>query len=317
MTEERRHTDESLRLEREAVDEALRCASAEAGLLRSMAKERAATDQTLQLERRCDDGAVATRDELLGIVSHDLRNMLNGIVGFANLIELDAHDDPSLKAFADHAARIQRSSARMARLIADLLDVSSIASGHLSVSRSPGNLAELVQEAVELHQPQARSLGITLGYGEMAATACACFDAARILQVLHNLLGNALKFTSAAGHITVGVERISDEVCTAVGDTGVGIPEGVLETIFDRFHQVAPGERAGAGLGLYICRCVVEAHGGRIWAESQPGAGSTFRFSLPVLRAAKEQSSGDGEVRSPGQRLPDEGGRPPAATPSE
>lgn len=304
-------------MEREAVDEALRCGSAEGGWSRSMAKERATTDQTLQLERGCDDGAVATRDELLGIVSHDLRNMLNGIVGFANLIELDAQDDPSLKAFADHATRIQRSSARMARLIADLLDVSSIASGHLSVSRSPGNVVELVQEAVELHQPQARSLGITLGYGEMAAAAGACFDAARILQVLHNLLGNALKFTSAAGQITVRVERIADEVCTAVDDTGVGIPEGVLETIFDRFHQVAPGERAGAGLGLYICRCVVEAHGGRIWAESHPGAGSTFRFSLPASGAANDQSPGAGDVVSLEQRLPDEGRRPPATTPSE
>ena len=100
--------------------------------------------------------------------------------------------------------------------------------------------------------------------------------------MLINLLGNAMKFTPADGKVVVRVERIEDEIRFAVSDTGVGIPPDSLETVFERFRQVTANDRRGVGLGLYIAKCIVQGHGGRIWAESTTGEGSTFCFTLPV-----------------------------------
>ena len=115
-----------------------------------------------------------------------------------------------------------------------------------------------------------------------ASPFVAAFDQARLSQVLTNLLSNALKFVSANGEIVVRIERLDDELRVAVRDTGIGIPTEMLVEIFDRFRQVNSGDARGAGLGLYISKRIVQAHGGRIWAESRIGDGSTFFFTLPV-----------------------------------
>jgi signal transduction histidine kinase len=107
-----------------------------------------------------------------------------------------------------------------------------------------------------------------------------------MLQVLTNLLSNAIKFTPAGGKVVVRLERIASEVRVAVSDTGTGIPADKLDTVFERFRQVIPSDRRGVGLGLYISKCIVQGHGGRIWAESSVGAGSTFYFALPIDVAA-------------------------------
>jgi signal transduction histidine kinase len=108
------------------------------------------------------------------------------------------------------------------------------------------------------------------------------FDAARIFQVLANLLSNALKFTPPNGHIVVRLERIDDEIRFGVQDTGAGIGPDKLEQIFERFQQLEPNDRRGVGLGLYISKSIVQGHGGRIWVESEVGEGSTFYFALPI-----------------------------------
>ena len=170
----------------------------------------------------------------------------------------------------------------MNRLIGDLVDVASIEAGVLAATREMGDPATVVAEAVDNFQVQAATSGISLAAEIVPPPALAAFDSARILQVLTNLLSNAIKFTPAHGRIDVRVERVGDEVRFAVSDTGVGITADNLEAVFVRFLQVTENDRRGVGLGLYISKAIVQGHGGRIWAESTVGEGSTFCFTLPV-----------------------------------
>jgi signal transduction histidine kinase len=276
LTRERKLEDRVLREERADADETLRDERAEhMALLRV---ERAETDRDLSSERARSDAALATRDEFLGIVSHDLRDLLNTIVLQAALIAHAAAGDGS----ADHARRIQRAGGRMNRLIGDLLDVASIEAGALAVTLEPCDPAEVVTEAVSTFAAQASASGIALSVEIASPPGRVALDPARILQVLGNLLGNALKFTPAAGAVRVHVERVGADIRFAVSDTGAGIPADKLETVFERFVQAGRHDRRGVGLGLYISRCIVQGHGGRIWAESTPGTGSTFCFTLPA-----------------------------------
>jgi signal transduction histidine kinase len=275
--------DETVREERAAADEALRKARAEQSL--QITVERVETDQGLLSERAQADVALAARDEFMGVVSHELRNMLHGIIGFASLIEESSRGRQDEETTL-HAERIQRSGARMDRLVGDLVDIASIEAGKLAVTPDLGDAAQVLREAVDTFQAQAAARGISLVLEVAAPLPQVEFDAARLLQVLANVLANAVKFTPAAGRIEVRLQRIGDELRFSLRDTGPGIPEGELVAIFERFHQVTRHDRRGVGLGLYISKCIVHGHGGRIWAESEIGAGSTFCFTLPVRATA-------------------------------
>ena len=281
---ERIREDRSIEKDRIAEDELVREQRIEQTAL--LEAEREETDKDLSSERARADGALATRDEFLGLVSHDLRSMLSTVLGWAHLIETavprPGHDETVL----GYARRIQRSGARMDRLIGDLVDVASIEAGKLMVSRELGDPAQVVREALDICGAQAAAGGITLSMEIVPPTPRARFDPARLLQVLTNLLGNALKFTPPQGRISVRLERQGDDLCFAVHDTGAGITSDMLATVFERFVQVNAQDRRGVGLGLYIARCIVEGHGGRIWAESTVGKGSTFSFTLPLGAAA-------------------------------
>jgi signal transduction histidine kinase len=274
--------DEALRAERAAADESLRLARAESA--RALAKllplERDKTDRFLLTERARSDDEVSNRDDFLGIVSHDLRNLLGGIVLNATLLADGARGDGRAATLAG-TARIERYAARMNRLIGDLVDVASIDAGELAVAPSQGDATVLVAEAVDLFQGLAAAKQITIRSDIVGPLPCT-FDHDRLLQVLANLITNAIKFTPNGGQITVRGGRAGDAVQLSIADTGCGIEGTKLEVVFERFWQAAKGDRRGVGLGLYISRCIVEAHGGRIWAESAPGAGSTFHFSLPA-----------------------------------
>jgi signal transduction histidine kinase len=250
-----------------------------------LAREREETDKDLSHERERSDDALATRDEFLGIVSHDLRNMLNAMVGSAALIEKGAVQKDLVDQVLTHARRIQRSGARMNRLIGDLVDVASMEAGVLAVTREVGDPTTVVTEVVDTFQVQAAATGVSVTAEIVAPPALAAFDSARILQVLTNLLSNAIKFTPANGRIVVRVEPVGDEIRFAISDTGVGIASDNLEAVFVRFLQVTPNDRRGVGLGLYISKAIVQGHGGRIWAESRLGEGSTFCFTLPIYVA--------------------------------
>ncbi len=277
---ERVREDQLLQEERAHADDILREERAEHIAL--LAREREETDKDLTHERERSDDALATRDDFLGIVSHDLRNMLNAMLGSAALIEKGAPPKDFVEQAVAHARRIQRSGARMNRLIGDLVDVASIEAGVLAVTREVGDPTTVVTEAVDTFQVQAAATGVSLSAEIVPPPTLAAFDSARILQVLTNLLSNAIKFTPAHGTIAVHVERFGDEIRFAVSDTGVGIAPEKLEAVFVRFLQVAENDRRGVGLGLYISKAIVQGHGGRIWAESKIGEGSSFCFTLPI-----------------------------------
>jgi len=286
ITAARSLADNLLRKERAAADESLRAERAQDAS--ALVNERDITDQDLSRERSRSDHAVATRDEFLGVVGHELRNMLTAVVGFAALIvkaESGAEEHHGEEVLA-HARRIQRSGARMNRLIGDLVDVASIEAGVLAVKRQLGDPIHVVTEAVDTFQTQAAASGVSLQSEVMMVSSLADFDAARILQVLANLVGNALKFTPRGGSVVVHLDRVADELQFAVRDTGPGIASEHLDSVFERFRQVDRDDRRGVGLGLYISKCIVQGHGGRIWAESVAGEGTTFWFTLPVAQAA-------------------------------
>lgn len=258
-----------------------------------LSRERQATDEDLSHERARSDKALAMRDDFMGIVSHDLLDLVNAIVVTSLLIEKDVALDNHVERVVANARRVQRSGARMRRLVGDLVDVASIEAGMLAVTRAVAHPADVVTEAVETFQAQASGSGISLTAEIVPGVPSLAFDAARILQVLCNLLSNALKFTSAKGSVVVRLEDADDSVVCRVSDTGEGIPEDKLEAVFDRFVQVTNNDRRGMGLGLYISKSIVQGHGGRIWVESGTGRGSTFCFSLPI-----DARSGDGSEKS-------------------
>jgi signal transduction histidine kinase len=280
---ERLVADRALREERADADATLRDERDQQVAL--LSSERQDTDENLQDERAQADGALATRDEFMAIVSHDLRNMLGVVVGFAQFIEQVVVQPGRADDVAMYAGRIRRAGGRMNRLIGDLVDVASIEAGRLAVTRERSDPTHGVTEAVDTLQGQAVASGITLVAEIAAVPSLVAFDPARVLQVLTNLISNAIKFTPPGGRIVVRVEHVGNDVRFEVEDSGVGIAAEDLDTIFLRFAQVKKNDRRGLGLGLYISKCIVQGHGGRIWAESKVGRGSIFRFTLPIQTA--------------------------------
>jgi signal transduction histidine kinase len=222
----------------------------------------------------------------MGMVTHDLRNLLGAIALVAEVqIQTATEDEPGRRA-REAAAKIQRLTARTSRLVGDLVDVASIEVGQFATTLKTSDVQALLQDSLEAFEPLALNKNISLEVVDAGGSLRASFDHGRILQVLANLLANAIKFTDQGGHITVRVEATDSEVSFFVQDTGAGIASDQLETIFERFWQVTKNDRRGLGLGLFISKCIVEAHAGRIWAESKVGEGSTFCFTLPRVAAA-------------------------------
>lgn len=230
--------------------------------------------------------ALLGRDRVFGIVAHDLRNPLNTIMMTAEVML-----DPSFPTSRRDAQvqMILRSAKRMNRLIQDLLDVARMEADQLYLNRETADPASVAHEAVELNTPIAEAASLSLRYIQGAKLPKISADQERLLQVLTNLIGNAVKFTPAGGLIEVSTATRDDEVLFIVSDTGPGISEEDMPRLFQPFWQSQRGSLDGAGLGLSIARGIVEAHGGRIWAESEVGRGSTFTFSLPADASAKPE----------------------------
>ena len=285
IAEERGIEDEALRDERAAADENVvreREASARV-LARHLPLERDATDKHLLTERARSDDALATRDDFLGMVCHDLRDLLNGIVVSSQLLagKLGMLDDggPMLA----ETARIQRYGARMNRLIGDLVDVASIDAGRLAVAACRCDATALVGEAVDALQPIAAAKSVTLEARGVDRPLAADFDHDRLLQVLANLIGNSIKFTPKGGSISVSCENAGKGgLCVLRHGHRAGHSAGHARSGFPAF--LASGEKRpqGTRLGLYISRCIVEAHGGTIRAESTLGSGTRMLFTLPL-----------------------------------
>ncbi len=228
--------------------------------------------------------ALRAREEVLAIVSHDLRNPLGATTLAASLLQLSerlSEEDREQLDLIDLSAR------RMRRLIEDLLDVTRLEGGkRLPIQPERIAVEALFQESFSLFNAQASSAHITLRFEPQGSLPDVYADRHRVLQVISNLIGNALKFTPSGGVISVQATARENDVLFSVADTGPGIPKENLGDIFNPYWQAKRTERLGAGLGLPIAKGVVEAHGGAIWAESEPGAGTRFYFTLPVARPA-------------------------------
>jgi signal transduction histidine kinase len=314
LSEERRDVDQTLRDERKVTDRLIvqELKQVESNLGQELREERQAlrqdretTDEDLANERRYTDNAVehvqellaeerqhhahtargvATRNEFLSIVSHDLRGPLTTISSVADLIDQQAPADETGQRMRGWAERVRRSVDVMERLIGDLLDFSSFEDGQLRVSAERLDIRPLIHRAIDAFHGVALAKRLSLEADLPADPIITRHDPHRMFQVLSNLLHNAIKFTAEGGSVRIRVARAGPFCQVSVADTGVGIRDGELTEIFERFRQLNPLDRSGLGLGLYISQWIVEAHGGRIWAESEVGVGTTFHFTLPEER---------------------------------
>jgi signal transduction histidine kinase len=226
--------------------------------------------------------AVRTREDLLGIVSHDLRNPLAGMLMRCALMLETLPQDESGERIRRDLEAMNRSAHRMERLLRDLLDFASIQAGRLGIERKPHPVGELLKEGMESLYALAGKRKIEDHTQQLddGGVQVLC-DRERFLQIFSNLIGNALKFTPQDGSVSVRVEQRDAEMMFCITDTGPGIPKEESTKIFQKYWQ-GRGGRTGAGLGLYIAKALVDAHGGRIWVESAPGSGASFFFTLPL-----------------------------------
>lgn len=225
--------------------------------------------------------ASRSRDELMSMVSHDLGNPLAAIS-----IAVDRIDRLPERVEREQISRftgmIKSAAASMERLLEDLIEVGHLETGHFGLRRTPREVSEILSRAAQQFAPRAESREIAFEVEQGDVLPQVLVDPERILQVLANLLHNALKFTAPGGSIRVNARPGDGHVAVSVSDTGSGISEEEIGHLFDRFWQSRRHRRAGAGLGLTISKEIVEAHGGEIRARSEEGKGSTFEFTLPV-----------------------------------
>lgn len=272
VTADRRYGQEDLRLAEELARRAA-LAVANAALYRTALR------------------ATQARDDLLGIVAHDLRSPLGTVLMQVSLLQRTPRgQEPEILKIA---AGIERGAFRMKRLIQDLLDVTRIETGRLVLDQVPVSAGQVVDESVAAHEPLAGQASIAL-LAEAAADLPAVWaDRDRLLQAFDNLIGNAIKFTAPGGRITVGARVRDAEVLFWVADTGPGILPEHLPHVFERSWRPPQPDRRGAGLGLAIVKGIVEAHGGRVWVESTPGEGCTFFFTVPRAPPGEREAGGD------------------------
>ena len=243
---------------------------------------RSALEADLSRQVLREQDAVRARDELVAVVSHDLRSPLTVIVMQCGMMQrvIAADASPASKRLNSAIDTLQRASGRMTRLLEDLLDTSKIEAGRYSIDVQPLDVSQFFEDTWSLLSPLAQNKYIELTFTtepELKMFA----DPERMFQVLSNLVGNAIKFTPKAGTVSVNATADGDTVVVTVVDSGNGIAPDQLPHIFERYWRIREGNPSGTGLGLYISRGIVKAHGGDLSAASEPGVGSEFRFTVP------------------------------------
>ena len=232
-------------------------------------------------ELRAREEATRLKEEFLGAAAHDLRTPLTVVLGQAELMERRAARHPERPVDPAGLARIVREARRLRDLVAELLDAQRLEDGRAVSERRPADLREVVEAVRDRHAAN----GVTIGIRAPEAPLVSAIDRPRIEQVLDNLVENAVKYGPADGTPEIQVEAGDVNARISVVDHGVGIPEGERERVFERFYRASNAQDVtdtGLGLGLYICRRIVDEHDGRIRHTETPGGGSTFVIELPL-----------------------------------
>jgi signal transduction histidine kinase len=239
-------------------------------------EERAAVEDLLRANDR-------RKDEFLAVLAHELRNPLAPISSALHVFQLQYSGDPE---FASLSAMMKRQVDHLVRLVDDLLEVSRITRGKIELQSAPVELQAVIHQALDTSRPLLDAAGLTLELDLPTQSLPVTADAVRLAQVFSNLLNNAAKYTEPGGTVRLDVTRAGQELLVSVRDTGIGIPEAMLEQVFDMFTQVesAPGRpNSGLGIGLTLVRNIVELHGGTVTASSAgSGRGSEFLVRLPA-----------------------------------
>jgi len=246
-------------------------------LARELARRAALTIENARLYNQAQE-ATRARDQMLAVVAHDLRNPLSTIAMGSEVLQEQLLEG-SQKNIAE---MVGRAAEQMRRLIDDLLEISRIERGRLRLEVRAERLLPIVNESVAMLRPLATSAGVLLYASPSDDLPPALIDGTRVLQVLSNLVGNAIKFTPAGGEVRISTHCTGDQIMVEVADTGPGIPPEQIPHLFTRYWQASDTDTRGIGLGLSIVRGIVQGHGGEIWVESEPGRGSTFYFTLPL-----------------------------------
>ena len=230
--------------------------------------------------------AVREREEMLAIVSHDLRNPVNAVVMLTGAVLSREADDPRPLMEREQVESIRAAARHADGLIQDLQDVSRISSGRMRVEQRPVDLMELAEEAADLFEHVMAEATIRFVRGIERNTPPVIADRGRIVQVISNLLANAARFTPVGGVVTLSVHAVNPStVRIAVRDTGPGVATEDLPRLFERYWQAPRLLRAGSGLGLFIAKGIIDAHGGEIGVATAVGEGSEFWFTLPAVVA--------------------------------
>lgn len=245
---------------------------------------RSALENDLARQVLREQQAVHARDELVAVVSHDLRNPMTVISMLCGMMQKafssdGAHTSRRISSAID---TMQQAAARMNVLLEDLLDTSKIEAGRYTVKPVPLDVSQILEEAYALLAPLAQEKGVDLSFNAEPGLQINA-DPERLFQVLSNLIGNAIKFTPRQGKIGISAMSNGEEIVFAVRDSGEGIAPDQLPHVFDRYWTLTENNPTGSGLGLYITQGIVKAHGGRIEAESELGRGSEFRFTVPKV----------------------------------
>ena len=228
------------------------------------------------------EAASRHKSDFLATMSHELRTPLNAIIGFSEVLHEQMFGELNERQLA-YVKDVLEAGQHLLSLINDVLDLAKIEAGRMDLELSQLDLPDLLRGAVSMYSERASRGGIELNLATEPEEITITADERRVRQIVFNLLSNAVKFTPADGRIDLSARLDGGQVEICVADTGPGISPADLEAIFEEFEQTSEGKQAeGTGLGLPLSRRLVELHGGRLWAESTPGKGSTFRFTLPL-----------------------------------